>query len=164
MYFMHLISLYFIHAKTQTTFLTLIHVFKLCFDILIILWICIFMMSIDYNNMILFKEYASEFESYQNIAPERYFYYTQTHLMVRFTTALSTVMFLDIVLRTGSAPPSLESQLICSMTVWVLVNLNRFTRWWQLSRLCVLWKLCALSVISSLIDRMKCTIERLFYY
>lgn len=79
--------------------------------------------------MILFKEYASEFESYQNIAPERYFYYTQTHLMVRFTTALSTVMFLDIVLRTGSAPPSLESQLICSMTVWVLVNLNRFTRW-----------------------------------
>lgn len=93
MYFMHLISLYFIHAKTQTTFLTLIHVFKLCFDILIILWICIFMMSIYYNNMILFKEYASEFESYQNIAPEWYFYYTQTHLMVRFTTALSTVMF-----------------------------------------------------------------------
>lgn len=43
--------------------------------------------------MILFKEYASEFESYQNTAPEWYFYYTQTHLMVRFTTALSTVMF-----------------------------------------------------------------------
>lgn len=44
--------------------------------------------------MILFKEYASEFESYQNTAPEWYFYYTQTHLMVRFTTALSTVMFI----------------------------------------------------------------------
>lgn len=52
------------------------------------------MMSIYYNDMILFKEYASEFESYQNIAPEWYFYYTQTHLMVRFTTALSTVMFI----------------------------------------------------------------------
>lgn len=43
--------------------------------------------------MILFKEYVSEFESYQNIAPEWYFYYTQTHLMVRFTTALFIYMY-----------------------------------------------------------------------
>lgn len=36
---------------------------------------------------------------------------------------------LDIVCiasRSGSAPPCLQSQLICSLSVWVQVNLNRF--------------------------------------
>lgn len=96
MYFMHLISLYFIHAKHKPYFL--LSYLKKCFDILIILYICIFMMSIYYDNMILFKEYASEFESYKNIAPEWYFYYTQTHLMVRFTTVTALFIYMYTVL------------------------------------------------------------------
>lgn len=79
--------------------------------------------------MILFKEYASEFESYQNTAPEwNFFIHKHTLWFVLQQHCLQSCL-LDIVLRPGSAPPSLESQLICSMTVWVLVNLNRFTRW-----------------------------------
>lgn len=157
MYFMHLISLYFIHAKHKPYFLLSylnnVLIFLSYYEFvsvwclfIIIIWFCLKSMHLNLN-------------------------YTKTlHRNGIFIIHRHTLRFilqqhcLDIVLRSGLAPPSLESQLICSMTVWDLVNLNRFTRWWQLSRLCVLRKPCALSVISSLIGRMKCTIERLFYY
>lgn len=162
MYFMHLISLYFIHAKHKPHFLlsymylNYVLIFLSYYEFvslwclfIIIIWFCLKSMHQNLNHTKTLHRNGIFI-----IHKHTLWFVLQQHCLQS--------CLLDIVLRTGSAPPSLESQLICSMTVWVLVNLNRFTRWWQLSRLCVLWKLCALSVISSLIDRMKCTIKKLF--
>lgn len=168
MYFMHLISLYFIHAKHKPYFLLSylknVLIF-LSFYTFVSLW-CLFIMIIWFCLKSMHQNLNHTKTLHRNgifIIHKHTLWFVLQLLQHCLYTCIQCC--LDIVLRSGSAPPSLESQLICSVTVWVLVNLNRFTRWWQLSRLiCVLWKPCALSVISSLIDRMKCTIERLFYY
>lgn len=137
MHFMHLISLYFIHAKHKPHFLlsymylNYVLIFLSYYEFvslwclfIIIIWFCLKSMHQNLNHTKTLHRNGIFI-----IHKHTLWFVLQQHCL--YTCIQSC---LDIVLRSGSAPPSLESQLICSMTVWVLVNLNRFTRWWQSSK------------------------------